>query len=160
MFYASFLYDFWMTIANTYQKKNLVKLEFHIRLSKKDSFEHKCQVSNPNDYILNEKVFFIDVWHVCGILKQLQMFPESLNAQYGLVGFKFTGKTVKLTDVKKTVINTLHMEGKQKKRSLSYKLVIHSVLDPSLFIENGVKGWSVVRKGPSATQIIPALKGL
>ncbi len=47
--------------------------------------------------------------------KHLQRFPESSKlSQFGSLGYTIMGKTADLTVVQKTIIDTLHKEGKQQ----------------------------------------------
>ncbi len=54
-------------------------------------------------------------WHANQLInsKYLQRFPEpSKWSQFGSLGYTITGKTADLTGVQKTIIDTLHKEGK------------------------------------------------
>ncbi len=56
-------------------------------------------------------------------------------SQFGSLGYTIMGKTADLTVVQKTIIDTLHKEGKHK-RSLPKKLSVHRVLYPSMLTES------------------------
>ncbi len=56
-------------------------------------------------------------------------------SQFGSLGYTIMGKTADLTVVQKTIIDTLHKEGKPK-HSLPKKLAVHRVLYPSMLTES------------------------
>ncbi|MEQ2314776.1 hypothetical protein AMECASPLE_015583 [Ameca splendens] len=74
----------------------------------------------------------------------------------GSVGHTIKWKTAEWTDVQKTVIDSLHKEGKQQKLIVK-KLVTHRL---SMFIGNLVERRSVVQKGVPATEIATVYQGL
>ncbi len=61
-------------------------------------------------------------------------------SQFGSLGYTIMGKTTDLTIVRKTIIDTLHKEGKH---SLPKKLAVHRVLYPSMLTESWVERKSV-----------------
>ncbi len=54
-------------------------------------------------------------------------------SQFGSLGNTIMGKTADLTVVQKTIIDTLHKEGKPQ--TLLKKLAVHRVLYPSMLTE-------------------------
>ncbi len=78
-------------------------------------------------------------------------------SQFGSLGYTIMGKTADLTVVQKTIIDTLHKEGKH---SLSKKLAVHRVLYPSMLTESWVEGKSVEEKDAEPTERTTALWGL
>ncbi len=56
-------------------------------------------------------------------------------SQFGSLGYTIMGKTSDLTVVQKTIIDTLHKEGKHK-HALPKKLAVHRVLYPSMLTES------------------------
>ncbi len=72
-------------------------------------------------------------------LKHLQRFPEpSKWSQFGSLGYTIMGKTADLTVVLKTIIDTLHKEGKPQ--TFIAKEAVHRVLYPSMLTERWVEG--------------------
>ncbi len=59
-------------------------------------------------------------------------------SQFGSLGYTIMGKTADLTVVQKTIIDTLHKEGKPQ-HSLPKKLAVHRVLYPSMLTESWVE---------------------
>ncbi len=60
-------------------------------------------------------------------------------SQLDSLGYTIMGKTADLTVVQKTIIDTLHKEGKPNKHSLAKKLAVidsHRVLYPSMLTES------------------------
>ncbi len=53
-------------------------------------------------------------------------------SQFGSLGYTIMGKTADLTVVQKTIIDTLHKEGKPQ-HSLPKKLAVHRVLYPACY---------------------------
>ncbi len=80
-------------------------------------------------------------------------------SQFGSLGYTITGKTADLTVVQKTIIDTLHKEGKNK-HSLPKKLAVHRVLCPSMLTGSWVEGKSVEEKDAQPTERTAALWGL
>ncbi len=80
-------------------------------------------------------------------------------SQFGSLGYTIMGKTADLTVVQKTIIDTLHKEGKHK-HSLPKKLAVHRVLYPSMLTESWVEGKSVEEKDAQPTERTAALWGL
>ncbi len=66
-------------------------------------------------------------------------------SQFGSLGYTIMGKTADLTVVQKTIIDTLHKEGKPQ-TFIAKKLAVHRVLYPSMLTESWVKGKSVEEK--------------
>ncbi len=68
-------------------------------------------------------------------LKHLQRFPEpSKWSQFGSLVYTIMGKTADLTVVQKTIIDTLHKEGKTQ--TFIAKEAVHRVLYPSMLTES------------------------
>ncbi len=65
-------------------------------------------------------------------------------SQFGSLGFTIMGKTAVLTVVQKTIIDTLHKEGKPQ--TFIAKEAVHRVLYSSLLTENWVEGKGVEKK--------------
>ncbi len=63
-------------------------------------------------------------------------------SQFGSLVYTIMGKTADLTVVQKTIIHTLHKEGKPQ--TLPKKLAVHRVLYPSMSTESWVEGKSVL----------------
>ncbi len=60
-------------------------------------------------------------------------------SQFDSLGYTIMGKTADLTVVQKTIIDSLHKEGKRRvshKHSLPKKLAVHRVLYPSMLTES------------------------
>ncbi len=74
-------------------------------------------------------------------------------SQFGSLGYTITGKTADLTVVQKTIIDTLHKEGKPQ------KLAVHRVLYSSMLTESWVEGKSVEEKDAQPTERTAALWG-
>ncbi len=88
------------------------------------------------------------------ISKHLQRFPESSKwSQFGSLGDTIMGKTADLTVVQKTIIDTLHKEGKTQ--TFITKEAVHRVLYPSMLTESWVEG-----KEAQPTERTAALWGL
>ncbi len=68
------------------------------------------------------------------------------------------GKTADLTVVQKTIIDTLHKEGKTQ--TFITKEAVHRVLYPSMLTESWVEGKSVEEKDAQPTERTAALWGL
>ncbi len=68
------------------------------------------------------------------------------------------GKTADLTVVQKTIIDTLHKEGKPQ--TFIAKEAVHRVLYPSMLTESWVEGKSVKEKDAQSTERTAALWGL
>ncbi len=67
------------------------------------------------------------------------MFPETSKwSQFGSLGDTIMGKTADLTVVQKTIIDTLHEEGKTQ--TFIAKEAVHRVLYPSMLTESCVEG--------------------
>ncbi len=80
-------------------------------------------------------------------------------SQFGSLGYTIMGKTADLTVVQKTIIDTLHKEGKLK-HLLPKKLAVHRVLYPSMLTESWVEGKSLEEKDAQPTERTAALWGL
>ncbi len=86
-------------------------------------------------------------------------------SQFGSLGYTIMEKTADLTVVQKTIIDTLHKEGKPPcetfiaKHSLPKKLAVHRVLYPSMLTESWVEGKSVEEKDAQLTERTAALWG-
>ncbi len=65
-------------------------------------------------------------------------------SQFGSLGYTITGKTADLTVVQKTIIDTLHKEGKPQ--TFITKEAVHRVLYPSMLTESWVEGKRCGRK--------------
>ncbi len=65
-------------------------------------------------------------------------------SQFGSLGYTIMGKTADLTVVQKTIIDTLHKEGKPQ--TFIAKEAVHRVLYPSMLTESWVEGKSVEEK--------------
>ncbi len=59
-------------------------------------------------------------------------------SQFGSLDYTIMGKTADLTDVQKTIIDTLHKEGKTQ--TFITKEAVHRVLYPSMLTESWVEG--------------------
>ncbi len=59
-------------------------------------------------------------------------------SQFGSLGYTIIGKTADLTVVQKTIIDTLHKEGKPQ--TFIAKEAVHRVLYPSMLTESWVEG--------------------
>ncbi len=79
-------------------------------------------------------------------------------SQFGSLGYTIMGKTADLTVVQKTIIDTLHKEGKPQ--TFIAKEAVHRVLYPSMFTESWVEGKSVEEKDAQPTERTAALWGL
>ncbi len=80
-------------------------------------------------------------------------------SQFGSLGYTITGKTADLTVVQKTIIDTLHKEGKPQ-TFIAKKLAVHRVLYPSMLTGSWVEGKSVEEKDAQPTERTTALWGL
>ncbi len=80
-------------------------------------------------------------------------------SQFGSLGYTIMGKTADLTVVQKTIIDTLHKEGKPQ-TFIAKKLAVHRVLYPSMLTESWVEGKSVEEKDAQPTERTAALWGL
>ncbi len=79
-------------------------------------------------------------------------------SQFGSLGYTIMGKTADLTVVQKTIIDTLHKEGKTQ--TFIVKEAVHRVLYPSMLTESWVEGKSVEEKDAQPTERTTALWGL
>ncbi len=79
-------------------------------------------------------------------------------SQFGSLGYTITGKTADLTVVQKTIINTLHKEGKPQ--TFIVKEAVHRVLYQSMLTESWVEGKSVEEKDAHPTKRTAASWGL
>ncbi len=79
-------------------------------------------------------------------------------SQFGSLGYTIMGKTADLTVVQKTIIDTLHKEGKPQ-TFIANKLAVHRVLYPSMLTESWVEGKSVEEKDAQPTERTAALWG-
>ncbi len=79
-------------------------------------------------------------------------------SQFGSLGYTIMGKTADLTVVQKTIIDTLHKEGKPQ--TFIAKEAVHRVLYPSMLTESWVEGKSVEEKDAQPTERTAALWGL
>ncbi len=79
-------------------------------------------------------------------------------SQFGSLGYTIMGKTADLTVVQKTIIDTLHTEGKPQ--TFITKEAVHRVLYPSMLTESWVEGKSVEEKDAQPTERTAALWGL
>ncbi len=79
-------------------------------------------------------------------------------SQFGSLGYTIMGKTADLTVVQKTIIDTLHKEGKTQ--TFITKEAVHRVLYPSMLTESWVEGKSVEEKDAQPTERTAALWGL
>ncbi len=79
-------------------------------------------------------------------------------SQFGSLGYTIMGKTADLTVVQKTIIDTLHKEGKPQ--TFIAKEAVHRVLYPSTLTESWVEGKSVEEKVAQPTERTAALWGL
>ncbi len=77
---------------------------------------------------------------------------------HGSLGYTIMGKTADLTVVQKTIIDTLHNEGKTQ--TFITKEAVHRVLYPSMLTESWVEGKSVEEKDAQPTERTAALWGL
>ncbi len=80
-------------------------------------------------------------------------------SQFGSLGYTIMGKTVDLTVVQKTIIDTLHKEGKPQ-TFIAKEAAVHRVLYPSMLTESWVEGKSVEEKDAQPTERSAALWGL
>ncbi len=76
-------------------------------------------------------------------------------SQFGSLGYTIMGKTADLTVVQKTIIDTLHKEGKTQ--TFITKEAVHRVLYPSMLTESWVEGKSVEEKDAQPTERTAAL---
>ncbi len=79
-------------------------------------------------------------------------------SQFGSLGDTIMGKTADLTVVQKTIIDTLHKEGKPQ--TFITKEAVHRVLYPSMLTESWVEGKSVEENDAQPTERTTALWGL
>ncbi len=79
-------------------------------------------------------------------------------SQFGSLGYTIMGKTADLTVVQKTIIDTLHKEGKTQ--TFIAKEAVQRVLYPSMLTESWVEGKSVEEKDAQPTERTAALWGL
>ncbi len=79
-------------------------------------------------------------------------------SQFDSLGYTIMGKTADLTVVQKTIIDTLHKEGKPQ--TFITKEAVHRVLYPSMLTESWVEGNSVEEKDAQPTERTAALWGL
>ncbi len=79
-------------------------------------------------------------------------------SQFGSLDYTIMGKTADLTVVQKTIIDTLHKEGKTQ--TFITKEAVHRVLYPSMITESWVEGKSVEDKDAQPTERTAALWGL
>ncbi len=79
-------------------------------------------------------------------------------SQFGSLGYTIMGKIADLTVVQKTIIDTLHKEGKPQ--TFIAKEAVHRVLYPSMLTESWEKGKSVEEKDAQPTERTAALWGL
>ncbi len=79
-------------------------------------------------------------------------------SQFGSLGYTIMGKTADLTVVQKTIIDTLHKEGKSQ--TFIAKEAVHRVLYPSMLTESWVEGKSVEEKDAQPTERTVVLWGL
>ncbi len=75
-------------------------------------------------------------------------------SKFGSLGYTNMGKTAELTVVQKTIIDTLHKEGKPQKL-IAKKLAV--VLYPSMLTESWAEGRSVEEKDAQSTERTAAL---
>ncbi len=80
-------------------------------------------------------------------------------SRFGSLGYTIMRKTADLTVVQKTIIDTLHKEGKPQ-TSIAKKLAVHRVLYPSMLTESWVEGKSVEEKNAQPSERTAALWGL
>ncbi len=76
-------------------------------------------------------------------------------SQFGSLGYTIMGKTADLTVVQKTIIDTLHKEGKPQ--TFTAQEAVHRVLYPSMLTESWVEGKSVEEKDAQPTERTAAL---
>ncbi len=57
-------------------------------------------------------------------------------SQFGSLGYTIMGKTADLTVAQKTIIDTLHKEGKPQILIAKEELAVHRVLYPSMLTES------------------------
>ncbi len=76
-------------------------------------------------------------------------------SRFGSLGDTIMGKTADLTVVQKTIIDTLHKEGKTQ--TFIAKEAVHRVLYPSMLTESWVEGKSVEEKDAQPTERTAAL---
>ncbi len=76
-------------------------------------------------------------------------------SQFGSLDYTIMGKTADLTVVQKTIIDTLHKEGKPQ--TFIAKEAVHRVLYPSMLTESWVEGKSVEEKHAQPTERTAAL---
>ncbi len=79
-------------------------------------------------------------------------------SQFGSLGYTIMGKTADLTVVQKTIIDTLHKEGKPQ--TFIAKEAVYRVLYPSMLTESWVEGKGVEEKDAQPTERTAALWGL
>ncbi len=80
-------------------------------------------------------------------------------SQFGSLGYTIMGKTADLTVVQKTIIDTLHKEGKTQ-TFIVKEAAVHRVLYPSMLTESWVEGKSAEEKDAQQTERTAALWGL
>ncbi len=76
-------------------------------------------------------------------------------SRFGSLDYTITGMTADLTVVQKTIIDTLHKEGKTQ--TFITKEAVHRVLYPSMLTESWVEGKSVEEKDVQPTEKTAAL---
>ncbi len=77
-------------------------------------------------------------------------------SQFGSLGYTIMGKTADLTVVQKTIIDTLHKEGKPQ-TFIAKEAGCHRVLYPSMLTETWVEGKRVEEKDAQTTERTAAL---
>ncbi len=91
----------------------------------------------------------------CQSAKQLKTLAKvswafKIVSQFGSLGYTIMEKTANLTVVQKTIIDTLHNEGKPQ-TFIAKKLAVHRVLYPSMLTQSLVDGKSVEEKDAKPT---------
>ncbi len=81
-------------------------------------------------------------------------------SQFGSLGYTIMGKTADLTVVQKTIIDTLHKEGKPQTFIAKEADCSESAVYPSMLTESWVEGKSVEEKDAQPTERTAALWGL
>ncbi len=84
--------------------------------------------------------------------------PSKMISQFSSLDYTIMGKTADLTVVQKTIIDTLHKEGKPQ--TFITKEAVHRVLYPSMLTESWVEGKSVEEKDAQPAERTAALWGL
>ncbi len=98
-------------------------------------------------------------WHANQRINSKLSCAFKMVSQFGSLGYTIMGKTADLTVVQKTIIDTLHKEGKTQ-TFIAKEAAVHRVLYPSMLTESWVEGKSVEEKDAQPTERTSAIWGL